>query len=102
VAAQVRLVHVAHAQACVIALAEQFLYNVDPASPDRFGYFEGLIGKPDSTTENPDGLTHPSILQVKSTRKVETQQDLGIWNHLGVVVNWLLGACEMHLGKHLG
>ena len=23
------------------------------------------------------------------------QQDLGIWNHLGVVVNWLLGACKM-------
>jgi hypothetical protein len=30
------------------------------------------------------------------------QQDLGIWNHLGVVVNWLLGACKMHLGKLLG
>jgi hypothetical protein len=40
------------------------------------------------------------------------EQDLGIWNHLGVVVNWLLGACKMlgackldlgkHLGKHLG
>jgi hypothetical protein len=45
------------------------------------------------------------------------EQDLGIWNHLGVVVNWflgkllaackkhlgkLLGACQMHLGKHLG
>ena len=23
------------------------------------------------------------------------KQDLGIWNHLGVVVNWLLGACKM-------
>jgi hypothetical protein len=30
------------------------------------------------------------------------EQDLGIWNHLGVVVNWLLGACKMHLGKLLG
>jgi hypothetical protein len=30
------------------------------------------------------------------------KQDLGIWNHLGVVVNWLLGACKMHLGKLLG
>jgi hypothetical protein len=27
------------------------------------------------------------------------EQDLGIWNHLGVVVNWLLGK---HLGKQLG
>ena len=25
----------------------------------------------------------------------QRQQDLGIWNHLGVVVNWLLGACKM-------
>jgi hypothetical protein len=40
------------------------------------------------------------------------EQDLGIWNHLGVVMNWLLGACKIlgackldlgkHLGKHLG
>jgi hypothetical protein len=36
------------------------------------------------------------------------EQDLGIWNDLGVVVNWLLGACKMlgacklDLGKHLG
>jgi hypothetical protein len=34
------------------------------------------------------------------------QQDLGIWNHLGVVVNWLLGkllvAYKKHLEKHLG
>jgi hypothetical protein len=27
------------------------------------------------------------------------KQDLEIWNHLGVVVNWLLGACKMHLRK---
>jgi hypothetical protein len=34
------------------------------------------------------------------------EQGLGIWNHLGVVVNWLLGkllgACKLDLGKHLG
>jgi hypothetical protein len=30
------------------------------------------------------------------------EQDLGIWNHLGVVVNWLLGAYRKHLGKLLG
>jgi hypothetical protein len=33
---------------------------------------------------------------------IYNEQDLGIWNHLGVVVNWLLGACKMHLGKLLG
>jgi hypothetical protein len=34
------------------------------------------------------------------------EQDLGFWNHLGVVVNWLLGkllgACKMHLVEALG
>jgi hypothetical protein len=34
--------------------------------------------------------------------RTKPEQDLGIWNHLGVVVNWLLGACKMHLGKLLG
>jgi hypothetical protein len=33
------------------------------------------------------------------------KQDLGIWNHLGVVVNWLpgklMGACKIGLGKLL-
>jgi hypothetical protein len=33
---------------------------------------------------------------------LKKKQDLGIWNHLGVVVNWLLGAYKMHLGKLLG
>jgi hypothetical protein len=48
---------------------------------------------------------------------IVTKQDLGIWNHLGVVVNWLLGdyrrswgscwgpvksTCRKLLGKHLG
>jgi ferric iron reductase protein FhuF len=37
-----------------------------------------------------------------SRAKADIEQDLGIWNHLGVVVNWLLGACKMHLGKLLG
>jgi hypothetical protein len=27
-----------------------------------------------------------------SNFEIKPQQDLGIWNHLGVVVNWLLGA----------
>jgi hypothetical protein len=42
----------------------------------------------------------------ESTTESRVKQDLGIWNHLGVVVNWLLGkllvACEKHLGNLLG
>jgi hypothetical protein len=38
----------------------------------------------------------------RNSFSIAIKQDLGIWNHLGVVVNWLLGACKMHLGKLLG
>ena len=31
----------------------------------------------------------------KDEYEARLEQDLGIWNHLGVVVNWLLGACKM-------
>jgi hypothetical protein len=57
-------------------------------------------------------LSHISLVGLCQHRWRSTKQDLGIWNHLGVVVNWLLGACKMlgackldlgkHLGKHLG
>jgi hypothetical protein len=30
------------------------------------------------------------------------KQDLGIWNHLGVVVNWLLGAYRSFWGSTWG
>jgi hypothetical protein len=44
----------------------------------------------------------PQPHRPREVLKLCQEQDLGIWNHLGVVVNWLLGACKMHLGKLLG
>jgi hypothetical protein len=46
-------------------------------------------------------LEYCHVLELLYRSSIE-EQDLGIWNHLGVVVNWLLGACKMHLGKLLG
>ena len=47
-------------------------------------------------------MSRPEACPKTKVFRLVAEQDLEIWNHLGVVVNWLLGACKMRLRKHPG